>query len=412
MAAGTRRHLVRAQLGGPHGYATSKPPVRPLVVKGAGNARRALQPRLFGHANLARPHGGITVPGLYTPGLAHIIKTGQVPILRISGFIVVRFPLRPVSTLITKRRLVSNQRTRQTVLPPGTPFYFTPAVSSLVKTGQVPNLSKGFTGAPGVSSLLKTGQVPTLKVAFNYTPTLASLIKTGQVPSLTVSGGFSGNPSPTNLLKTGQVPILVRAFNFAPGVASIVKTGQIPSLFVGWKGAPGLASKVLTGQVPTLKRAFSYTPARAQITKSGQIPTLSVGGPITYSLDLEFYQLIPPRRWTEIIAPRRWIAVLPLGNTMSIGPKDPSEVIIATLDFTQELGLETISSATVTVSLLNGADPTPSAILNGAANISGLTVRQSIRNGVSGCVYEIRAAITTSGNRTLVGTTTLPMVTE
>jgi hypothetical protein len=72
--------------------------------------------------------------------------------------------------------------------PGGTSFSGTPAVSSLLKTGQIPTLTRGFVFTPGVASLVKTGQVPALTRPFIGTPAAASLLKTGQVPVLTISG--------------------------------------------------------------------------------------------------------------------------------------------------------------------------------------------------------------------------------
>lgn len=71
-------------------------------------------------------------------------------------------------------------------------------------------------------------------------------------------------------------------------------------------------------------------------------------------------------------------------------------------DFTSKLAAgETISTKVVTATVLSGVDPTPSAIVNGAATSSGSIVTQSITAGVLGVFYLLVCKITTSLSQTL-----------
>ena len=72
-----------------------------------------------------------------------------------------------------------------------------------------------------------------------------------------------------------------------------------------------------------------------------------------------------------------------------------------------------ITSATVTVQLLAGTDSTPEDLLDGAAQISGTSVYQRVKAGVSGCTYKLRctAANSGAGNETYVLTASLGVVT-
>lgn len=91
--------------------------------------------------------------------------------------------------------------------------------------------------------------------------------------------------------------------------------------------------------------------------------------------------------------------------------KDPEEIITVAFLFGDELGAETLSPGTpvVTLTVLEGADANPAALLNGAPVIDGGTVYQSLRNGVNGVVYKPRCRADTSGGRRLVRTASLPV---
>ena len=75
--------------------------------------------------------------------------------------------------------------------------------------------------------------------------------------------------------------------------------------------------------------------------------------------------------------------------------------------------LAAITSASCTVELLAGTDATPDDLLDGAPQISGTSVYQRVKAGVSGCTYKLRCTATDSGawNETYVLTATLGVVT-
>jgi hypothetical protein len=57
---------------------------------------------------------------------------------------------------------------------------------------------------------------------------------------------------------------------------------------------------------------------------------------------------------------------------------------------------ETISSATCTIEVKEGTDPTPSSIKVGSPAISGQQVAQRITGGLDGVIYRVEMTATTS----------------
>ncbi len=77
--------------------------------------------------------------------------------------------------------------------------------------------------------------------------------------------------------------------------------------------------------------------------------------------------------------------------------KWPSQSAVLTFDFAARLAGATITSiVSVTVTVEEGVDPTPMAILNGAAAISGTAVLQPVQGGVYGVRYLIVVIVNTS----------------
>lgn len=88
---------------------------------------------------------------------------------------------------------------------------------------------------------------------------------------------------------------------------------------------------------------------------------------------------------------------------MQIGPKDPQEVKTVIFDFTNQLGANTISTATVAVEILKGTDAAAAAMVSGTLAISGPLVRQKVANGVLGASYKFTCVATDSaGEKHLV----------
>lgn len=87
----------------------------------------------------------------------------------------------------------------------------------------------------------------------------------------------------------------------------------------------------------------------------------------------------------------------------SLPAKPPTATILAVFDLAPELSVgETLSSPSVTVSVYCGVDPTPSAVISGAATVSGTTVKQLLTGGVLGNVYEVQVTANTSLGQVLV----------
>ena len=73
-----------------------------------------------------------------------------------------------------------------------------------------------------------------------------------------------------------------------------------------------------------------------------------------------------------------------------------------TFDFTSALGAsETISTASTSAATFSGTDASASAIISGAATISGKTVTQKVTGGTSGVTYNLTCQILTSLSQVL-----------
>lgn len=94
-----------------------------------------------------------------------------------------------------------------------------------------------------------------------------------------------------------------------------------------------------------------------------------------------------------------------------VGPKYVSETRAYSGDFTNLLGTDTIQSVTsVMVSVINGIDTNPQAILLGSPNISGSEVIQEIQAGVAGVQYMVSITIETGLGNILTGKFTFYVV--
>lgn len=79
-------------------------------------------------------------------------------------------------------------------------------------------------------------------------------------------------------------------------------------------------------------------------------------------------------------------------------------------DFSQVLApSETLSTASCSVTLMNGTDSSPLAILYGSATISGSKANQRVYNGVSECTYRLVMTVTTSAGNTFTAVGDLPV---
>lgn len=96
-------------------------------------------------------------------------------------------------------------------------------------------------------------------------------------------------------------------------------------------------------------------------------------------------------------------------NPTPLDPKHVSEIDDIPFAFVLGSG-ETIASQTVTCSVFRGTDPTPAALLSGAAVIVAGQVVQRVTGGVASTVYTLICTVTTSTGRRLVAAARLPVV--
>jgi hypothetical protein len=95
-------------------------------------------------------------------------------------------------------------------------------------------------------------------------------------------------------------------------------------------------------------------------------------------------------------------------------PKKPNELLNLSMDFSQKGWLksgETIAACVWSAQVYSGSDPTPDAMISGAATITGTEVFQDVTGGIEGTVYLLLATITTNTGRTLVGRALLRVAT-
>lgn len=89
-------------------------------------------------------------------------------------------------------------------------------------------------------------------------------------------------------------------------------------------------------------------------------------------------------------------------NRSILGGKRASETRNEVFDFTSSLAAgETISSASTAATVYTGTDASPSAVVSGAATISGTKVTQKLTAGTVGVVYELVCTATTSLSQVL-----------
>lgn len=81
-------------------------------------------------------------------------------------------------------------------------------------------------------------------------------------------------------------------------------------------------------------------------------------------------------------------------------PKDPEEEITITFDYSA--AGDSVSDPDVSVRLIKGIDPNPSAILSGAPVISGAYVLQKVIGGISGCDYQLRCLADVENARPII----------
>ena len=91
--------------------------------------------------------------------------------------------------------------------------------------------------------------------------------------------------------------------------------------------------------------------------------------------------------------------------------KDPGETVVVVFDFSKEAASLTIggSPGTSEVYWTTTADPNPSAVLSGAAVVSGTSVLQRVAGGVNFTDYALRCTATNQNGDVLVVAAILPV---
>lgn len=90
---------------------------------------------------------------------------------------------------------------------------------------------------------------------------------------------------------------------------------------------------------------------------------------------------------------------------MNFTPKRVIEKLVLAVDYATSNVLGpgvTITSAVWSISVVIGTDPNPAAMIDGAAQISGTKVLQSIIGGVQNCTYSPICIATTSTGEVIV----------
>lgn len=80
-------------------------------------------------------------------------------------------------------------------------------------------------------------------------------------------------------------------------------------------------------------------------------------------------------------------------DPISFDAKDPAEVVTLAFDFAALSGALALSAPVVSVTVASGTDASPSAILSGAASVSGTQVLQRVQAGVLQVTYKLKAQI-------------------
>ena len=93
---------------------------------------------------------------------------------------------------------------------------------------------------------------------------------------------------------------------------------------------------------------------------------------------------------------------------IAFSPKTPTEEVALSVNFAELLAsVETISTASVAISVHAGTDAAAASMVSGSAIISGAEVTQMIIDGLDGVYYKLVYTITTSAGQTLQETATL-----
>lgn len=90
--------------------------------------------------------------------------------------------------------------------------------------------------------------------------------------------------------------------------------------------------------------------------------------------------------------------------------KAVNETVITSMEFSPVLtDAETLSGASVAVSLYDGSTAVTTSMLVGSPTISGTVVTQTVTGGADAHIYRLRYTVTTSLGRVLIASSFLPI---
>lgn len=93
--------------------------------------------------------------------------------------------------------------------------------------------------------------------------------------------------------------------------------------------------------------------------------------------------------------------------------KAVSDLAPYTFDFSDRLQFgEAINGAGVAISVLNGVDPNPSAMLSGTVSITATTVTQAITGGLPGVIYSVVCVATGTNSHNYVKQGSLAVIND
>lgn len=89
-------------------------------------------------------------------------------------------------------------------------------------------------------------------------------------------------------------------------------------------------------------------------------------------------------------------------------PKDPNEVIVVSMDFTNLIGADTVATCSVDIFRVDGSAEVTTGMVVGVCDLSSKPIiKQKIMAGNPGVNYAIRFTAGTVSGQTLVGSSTM-----
>jgi len=325
--------------------------------------------------------------------------------------------------------------------------------STVVLTGQSASFTAGNLVASGGGNvtLALTGQSSSFTAGALLPSSAAAL--TGQAITSTTGGiapartlaftGQSATFAAGNLLPSSAVGVAGQSATFtagnvtAPNGVTLALTGQAASFTSGSitpSATVGLTGQSITSSAGTLATANAHALAGSAITSSsgtllGSFTVALTGQQATFTSGL----VLPPSDKTASLTGSS--ATFHTGTVLGIGavlsgtpryvvrrvmkrtftvsavsysqfpPKDTSEAVKLEFDFAPDLDSGVLLTGTPTVTVtVAGADPTPTAILNGLPrfDVTSTQVIVPVVGGVANCDYDVKVVVPTTDSLTVL----------